>query len=48
MGLPHQKALVSLCQMFGMTDSAVGVSAIRGWDGSEIDCTGALQDLLNN
>ena len=48
MGLPHRKALVSLCQMFGMTDNAIGVSTIGDGMAVGIDCTGALQDLLNN
>ena len=47
MGVPHQQMLVSLCQMFGMTDTSVGVRQVRGWDGSQIDCTGPLSDLLS-
>lgn len=46
MGVPHQQMLVSLCHMFGMTDTSVGVRQVRGWDGSQIDCTGPLADLL--
>lgn len=46
MGLPHQKMLISLCQAVGMDTTALGVTEVEGWDGSRIDCTGALPEIL--
>lgn len=46
MGMPHQRMLISLCQSVGMNTQALGVTEVNGWDGSTIDCTGALPEML--
>lgn len=45
MGVPHQRALVSICRAMGMGRDRVGEAAVRGTDGAPIDCTGALPEL---
>ena len=46
MGMPHQRMLISLCQAFGMDTAALGVTRVDGWDGTKIDCTGPLPEML--
>jgi hypothetical protein len=46
MGVPHQRALVSICQAVGVDVDSVGLTSIVGSDGSDIDCTGPLLELL--
>ena len=46
MGVPHNRMLVSICQAMGLDRSAVGKTEVIGWDGSIIDCTGALPMVL--
>lgn len=46
MGIPHNRLLVTVAQAMGVAIDAVGVDRIEGWDGSIIDCTGPLQELL--
>jgi len=46
MGLPHNRMLVTVCQAMGLNTTAVGRTSIDGWDGSTIDCTGALPSVL--
>ncbi|CAN0459709.1 unnamed protein product [Ectocarpus fasciculatus] len=46
MGTPHQKMLIGLCQAVGMDTQSLGVTSVHGWDGSKIDCTGALPERL--
>lgn len=47
MGAPHQKMLIGLCQAVGMSTEALGVTSVDGWDGTRIDCTGALPGMLS-
>ena len=46
MGLPHNRLLVTVAQAMGLSVDTVGVASIEGWDGSLIDCTGPLAELL--
>jgi hypothetical protein len=46
MGVPHQKALTSICQAVGMDTNSTGVTEVVGWDGSRIDCTGNLPEVV--
>lgn len=46
MGVPHQRALVSICQAVGVDVDSVGLTSLVGSDGSDIDCTGPLLELL--
>ena len=46
MGIPHQRLLITVCQAMGLDTQALGVTGIRGWDGSTIDCTGSIPGLL--
>lgn len=46
MGIPHNRLLVSVAQAMGVTTDVVGMDRIEGWDGSLIDCTGPLPELL--
>lgn len=46
MGTPHQKMLIGLCQAVGMDTQSLGVKSVTGSDGSTIDCTGALSEML--
>ena len=46
MGVPHQRALVSIAQAVGLDLDQVGEASLRGDDRSTIDCTGALPELL--
>ena len=45
MGLPHQRFLLTLLHAFGV-QGQLGVTSVRGSDGSTIDCTGLLEELL--
>ena len=46
MGVPHQRALVSIARAVGLDIDRVGEAAVEGTDGETIDCTGALPELL--
>jgi hypothetical protein len=46
MGVPHQRALVSICQALDVDVDVVGETSLTGSDGSHIDCTGPLLELL--
>lgn len=46
MGVPHNRLLVTVCRAMGLDLDQLGVDAVRGWDGSWVDCTGALPELL--
>ena len=42
MGIPHNRMLVTVAQAMGLDTDMVGQRLVRGSDGSDIDCTGAL------
>jgi hypothetical protein len=46
MGVPHQKALIGICQAAGLDIDRLGVESVRGTNGSTIDCTGPLPEML--
>jgi hypothetical protein len=46
MGVPHQKALTTICRAVGMDTDRTGVTELTGWDGSRVDCTGVVAELL--
>ena len=46
MGVPHNRLLVTVCRAMGLDIDQVGVDSVVGWDGSRVDCTGALPELL--
>ena len=46
MGRPHQRLLTSVANGFGLGLSGMPVTEIRGDDGSKIDCTGVLPELM--
>ena len=46
MGVPHNRLLVTVAQAMGLDIQQVGRARIDGWDGSTIDCTGALPMVL--
>ena len=46
MGIPHNRLLVTVAQAMGVATDVVGTDRIEGWDGSLIDCTGPLLELL--
>ncbi|HCH66543.1 MAG: hypothetical protein CL927_00575 [Deltaproteobacteria bacterium] len=46
MGVPHNRLLVTVARAMGLDLEQVGRAEIPGWDGSTIDCTGALPMVL--
>ena len=46
MGVPHNRLLVTVARAMGLDIDQVGRAEIPGWDGSTIDCTGALPMVL--
>lgn len=46
MGVPHQKLLTSVGRVMGMDIDSMPVTSLPGSDGSTIDCTGVLSELM--
>ena len=46
MGRPHQPLLTTLAQAMGVSISEMPITKVAGSDGSTIDCTGVLSELL--
>ncbi|MEM7151993.1 MAG: DUF1552 domain-containing protein [Myxococcota bacterium] len=46
MGIPHQKLLSSVLTGMGIPTDSMPVKSVTGSDGSSIDCTGTLAELL--
>ncbi|MBX2800468.1 MAG: DUF1552 domain-containing protein [Myxococcales bacterium] len=46
MGIPHQRFLRSVAVGMGMAPPQLGVTEVEGWDGTRIDCTELLQEML--
>ena len=45
-GIPHQRLLITLAQSLGVQLDALPVTVLQDVNGTSIDCTGALKELL--